>query len=74
VYFILQLSENIIFEGGKFTRHHTLEKIKRWQTLAKLQSRARLSEFKLNQDYANIKNTVNVDLRVNKYFIFNLIE
>lgn len=65
---LLQASENIIFENGKWIKYRDVERTKRWQSLSQLQSRARLSKWKLNQNYANIKNTVDseLDLQVSK--------
>ncbi|RLU14922.1 hypothetical protein DMN91_012809 [Ooceraea biroi] len=58
--------ENLIFEDGKWTKYRDVERTKRWQSLPKLQSRARLSKRKLSQDYANIKNTVNAEFDLQK--------
>lgn len=62
--FVPQLPENLIFEGGIWTKYHDIERTKRWQSLSKLQSRARLSKCKLGRDYANIKDTLTVKLNL----------
>ncbi|EZA50925.1 Tetratricopeptide repeat protein [Ooceraea biroi] len=61
-----EATENLIFEDGKWTKYRDVERTKRWQSLPKLQSRARLSKRKLSQDYANIKNTVNAEFDLQK--------
>jgi len=43
-----------IFEDGKWTKYRDLERTKWWWSLSKLQSRARLSKWKLGYDYARI--------------------
>lgn len=53
--------------------------MKQWQSLSKLQSRARLSKWKLSRDYENIKNTLETKLNLQvdlKYLMQfrNLIE
>lgn len=58
----MQTTENIIFEDGKWTKYRDVERTKRWQSLSKLQSRARLSKWKLSEDYGNVKNIINAKL------------
>ncbi|KYM80073.1 Lymphoid-specific helicase, partial [Atta colombica] len=60
------LSENVKFEDGKWTKYRDLERTKRWRSLSKLQSRARLSKYKLDYDYAHIKNMLDVELDLRK--------
>ncbi|KYM84727.1 Tetratricopeptide repeat protein 18 [Atta colombica] len=62
IYVDNKLSENVKFEDGKWTKYRDLERTKRWRSLSKLQSRARLSKYKLDYDYAHIKNMLDVEL------------
>ncbi|XP_018345127.1 PREDICTED: uncharacterized protein LOC108750274 [Trachymyrmex septentrionalis] len=68
IYVDNELPENVKFEDGKWTKYRDLERIKRWRNLSKLQSRARLSKWKLDYDYAhkNIKNMLDVELDLQK--------
>ncbi|KAL6428051.1 hypothetical protein ACFW04_008437 [Cataglyphis niger] len=66
IYINDEIPKNIIFEDGKWTKYHDVEKMKQWQSLSKLQSRARLSKWQLNHDYANIKNTLDTKLDLQK--------
>ncbi|EFN68293.1 Tetratricopeptide repeat protein 18 [Camponotus floridanus] len=66
VYIDHEIPENIIFESGKWTKYRDVERTKQWQSLSKLQSRARLSKWKLSRDYANIKNMLDTKLDLQK--------
>lgn len=66
VYINDEIAENIIFEDGKWTKYRDVERMKQWQSLSKLQSRARLSKWKLSRDYENIKNTLDTKLDLQK--------
>jgi len=57
-----QIPENVIFKDGKWTNYRDIERVKKWQSLSKLQSNARLSKWKISRDCANIKNTLGVKL------------
>ncbi|XP_032682170.1 uncharacterized protein LOC116849292 [Odontomachus brunneus] len=59
-----EFPENLIFGDGVWTKYRDIERTKRWQSLSKLQSRARLSKCKLGRDYANIRDTLTVKLNV----------
>ncbi|XP_025156274.1 uncharacterized protein LOC112588999 [Harpegnathos saltator] len=64
VYVDNESPENLIFRNGMWTKCRSTEKTKRWQSLSKLQSRARLSKYKLNRDYTDIKDTLSVKLNL----------
>ncbi|XP_029178324.1 cilia- and flagella-associated protein 70-like [Nylanderia fulva] len=66
VYIDNEIPENVIFEDGKWTKYRDVERTKQWQSLSKLQSRARLSKWKLSRDYANIKNTLDAKFDLEK--------
>lgn len=72
--FLSQLPENIIFEDGKWTKYRDVDKTKQWQSLSKLQSRARLSKWKLSRDYSNIRNMLDakLDLQVDLKNLHNV--
>ncbi|CAL1683422.1 unnamed protein product [Lasius platythorax] len=61
-----EIPENVIFEDGKWTKYRDVERTKQWQSLSKLQSRARLSKWKLSRDYANIRNTLDAKFDLQK--------
>ncbi|KYQ59448.1 Tetratricopeptide repeat protein 18 [Trachymyrmex zeteki] len=66
IYVDNELPENVIFEDGKWTKYRDLERTKRWRSLSKLKSRARLSKWKLDYDYAHIKNMLDVEFDLQK--------
>ncbi|XP_018364129.1 PREDICTED: cilia- and flagella-associated protein 70 [Trachymyrmex cornetzi] len=66
IYIDNELPENVIFENGEWKKYRDLERTKRWRSLSKLQSRARLSKWKLDYDYAHIKNMLDVELDLQK--------
>ncbi|XP_008204289.1 cilia- and flagella-associated protein 70 [Nasonia vitripennis] len=45
----------IIFEAGKWTNFHDVEKTKSWGPLQNLESRARFSKYKIHHDYESVK-------------------
>ncbi|XP_025075772.1 uncharacterized protein LOC105433760 [Pogonomyrmex barbatus] len=66
VYIDDEILKNVIFEDGKWTKYRDVERTKRWRSLSKLQSRAKLSKWKLSRDYAHIRNTVDAELDLQK--------
>ncbi|XP_058799316.1 cilia- and flagella-associated protein 70-like [Phymastichus coffea] len=46
----------IVFEGGKWTDYHDVERTKTWKSLSKLDSRAKFSKYKVDCDYDCVKN------------------
>ncbi|KYN01939.1 Tetratricopeptide repeat protein 18 [Cyphomyrmex costatus] len=66
IYVDNEFPKNIIFEDGKWIKYRDLERTKRWRSLSKLQSRARLSKWKLDYDYKHIKNMLDVELDLPK--------
>ncbi|XP_011500450.1 PREDICTED: tetratricopeptide repeat protein 18 [Ceratosolen solmsi marchali] len=46
----------IIFDDGTWTNISNVEKMKSWRSLQDVQSRARLSKYKIDSDFNNIKN------------------
>ncbi|KAG5333456.1 CFA70 protein, partial [Acromyrmex heyeri] len=66
IIYVDKFPENVKFEDGKWTKYRDLERFKRWRSLSKLQSRARLSKWKLNYDYTYIKNMLDIELDLQK--------
>ncbi|EGI59924.1 Tetratricopeptide repeat protein 18, partial [Acromyrmex echinatior] len=66
IYVDNKFPENVKFEDGKWTKYRDLERFKRWRSLSKLQSLARLSKWKLNYDDPHIKNMLDVELDLQK--------
>ncbi|XP_031848357.1 cilia- and flagella-associated protein 70 [Nomia melanderi] len=57
VYSDSEVPENLFFEHGVWTTYRDVERTKRWNTLANLENRARLSKYKLDCDYQGLKNS-----------------
>ena len=60
----------MIFDNGKFTKYRDLQKIKRWRTLSKWEGQGKLSDYTIDCEYGNIKNSLEkqIDLKVDKSF------
>ncbi|XP_011871565.1 PREDICTED: cilia- and flagella-associated protein 70 [Vollenhovia emeryi] len=66
IYVDNEIPEKLIFEDGKWTKCRDLERMKRWRGLSKLQSRARLSKWKLGHDYARARDTLGAEFDLQK--------
>ncbi|XP_047343540.1 cilia- and flagella-associated protein 70 [Vespa velutina] len=56
--------ETIIYDRGKLIHGRDIEKSKCWNPLSHLQSRAKLSKYKLACNYNDIKNTLKEELKL----------
>ncbi|KAI4476324.1 hypothetical protein M0804_013692 [Polistes exclamans] len=61
--------ETIIHDGGKLINDRDIYKTKRWNSLFHLQSRAKLSKYKIACNYNDVKNTLDKELQLQ-----NLVE